>query len=383
MNSIAQYQDQIDTEWLQYFSIKKALATVGNHIEGLASTSTPERHTFDAYQRGLKYFLNWSGPQLTGAHYNDASIIDIAKLIMAHGAHLPSKPVIQAFIGHLKKKGLASSTIASKYMAPVRHYLDALNDQHIKATGETREYVYDCKQRILSARSVKNPPKETTTDKSALESYGTRLSYAQMSELFEKLKRDSKSLQGMRDFALILIAFDTGLRVAELQRMTLSCISREEGVYEVTVRGKRGNMSPVSLSDRPYEIMMQYIDLYNAGLDHHDPRRIDADTPIWQPLLHHSNYCKVGVNKYDPQQGMSTNAIRSTFQRVTKKHLGFAIQPHDARRTVAKILKDKDAPLENIQSKLRHSSLATTAIYIGKKRDLKSTRTDQYLNYDI
>jgi integrase len=301
---------------------------------------------------------------------------------MTHGAHLPSKPVIQRFISHLKQRGLASSTIASKYLAPVRHYLDALIDQHITATGEGREYVYDCKQRIQSARRTKNPRPETKTTISALESHGERLSYGELSTLFERMASIT-TLQGIRDYALIRVAFDSCLRVSELQRMTLSSFSREDDTWLITVRGKRGNMDPVTLSDAVYDIMTTYIDQYNAGLEPHDPRRIGADTPIWQPLLHHSNYVRVGLNGFHPDTGASTNALRNIFKRCTTKHLGREIKPHDARRTTAKMLKDMDAPLEVTQRKLRHSNLATTAIYIGKKQDHKSTRTDQYITFDI
>ncbi len=381
-NSIQHFSETVDTRWLQYFSIKKALVTVASHIDALPSNATPEKHTSNAYSRGLRYFLNWSGPQLPNNEYQRASLIDLAKLIMAHGAYLPSKPVIQRYISHLKQRGLSSSTIASKYLAPVRHYLSALVDQHISATGEEREYVFDCKQRIQSARRVKNPRKETKTTIAALESYGERLSYGELSTLFERMAEDT-SLSGIRDYALIRVAFDSCLRVSELQRMTLSSFSREDDTWLITVRGKRGNMDPVTLSDAVYDIMLTYINQYNAGLEQHDPRRINADTPIWQPLLHHSNYVPLGMNTFNPDKGASTAAIRGIFKRNTIKHIGREIKPHDARRTTAKMLKDMDAPLEVTQRKLRHSNLATTAIYIGKKQDHKSTRTDQYINFDI
>ncbi|NBQ82919.1 MAG: hypothetical protein EBU10_01630 [Alphaproteobacteria bacterium] len=140
-NSIAHTSHNVDTEWLQYFSLKKALITVADHVAQLPSSSTPEKHTWKVYQSGLKYFLNYtSGARLTGQAYDDADIQQIASLIMAHGAYLPSKEVVMRYIAHLKtEQGISARTIASRYLAPMRHYLDALIDQHIRVTGEARD----------------------------------------------------------------------------------------------------------------------------------------------------------------------------------------------------------------------------------------------------
>lgn len=381
--SIAQHKHSVDVEWLDYFSLSQAVVTMGAHIAALPSSSTPEKHTRRAYNRGVKKFLNYiSLYPVTGDAYHDMELMHLIQHIEIYGARLPAKNVILKFIGDLKDHGLSASTIASKYLAPVRHLLDALIDQHINTTGEEREYVYDCKQRLQSARRVKNPRAERKTTIAALESYGQRLSYSELSTLYERLTKDH-SLTGIRDYALIRTAFDTCLRVSELNRMTLSSFSREDDTWLITVRGKRGNMDPVTMSDRVYDIMLKYIDTYNSGLSDEDPRRIGADTPIWQPLIHGNNYAIIDNNGYDPQQGMSNNAIRNIFKRRTIQHLGREVKPHDARRTTAKMLKDMDAPLEVTQRKLRHSNLATTAIYIGKKQDHKSTRTDQYIEFTL
>lgn len=392
--SITQHNQQIDTRWLQFFDIKQAIHTVANHVAGLPSSDTPEQHTSYVYSTGLKYFINWSGPQLTGADYKNASLIELAELSYTYGAHMPTKNLIKAYIAHLKvERGLKAVTIGSKYLAPIRHYMDALIDQSPAVDGEDWVYIFQCKERISSARRVKNPQRETKTDKAPLEQHGVRLSYAELSTLYERMAQDTDNLTGLRNYAIITTAFDTCLRVAELARMTLNSITKDEDsdVYLVTVRGKRNNYTSVPLGADVYQIILDWVEAYNHDLAPDDPRRINADTALWQPLLHGSNHAHVGTNGYDPQQGMADRAIRNIFKRVSHQyrirldHDGQVVEfkPHDARRTTAKMMRDMGAEIEDIQEKLRHESPVTTAKYIGRKKDRNKANTANYIDFEV
>lgn len=356
--SIVTYEDDFAT-WQNYFSVEKALAAVAAHVASLPSSRTPEKHTQKVYESGLKYFLQWSVGQL------------------------PTEDLIQGFIGHLiSHKNLKPSTVNAKYLAPVRLYLRKLSGQQIKATGAIRDFVTDCREHIRAAAAVKSPrPQETTNISPLWNPKFTRLNLNQVNAVLRSL--DITTKLGMRDYALLHVAFSTGLRIAELHRITLSAIKPAGEVYLLTVRGKRSNSDPVSLSKAAYDDLCDWVDMYNAGLDSDDPRRIGDDSPVWQAMVHGDNYAQVGVNRFDPDKGMSMQSIRNVIERRTAEALGedYKLAAHDTRRTAAAIAYDAGMPLTDIQAMLRHKDAAVTLRYVGTKPDFESRSLANYVSF--
>ena len=126
------------------------------------------------------------------------------------------------------------------------------------------------------------------------------------------------------------------------------------------------------ISDRTYELIRAYVDLYNEGLEEDDPRRITQTSALWQPIFVGDNYWNIGTNHYDPECGLKGNAIRRMFidrtPDVLREELGLAenegIKPHDARRTVINGLIDAGLPLKVAQYVAGHSNIATTGQYL-------------------
>jgi site-specific recombinase XerD len=332
-----------ETTWLQYFDRRRALKGVADHCDTLPSATSDERYTHRAYRSGLEYFTQWAGPLM------------------------PDEDLMMDFIAHLKRdRGLKAVTIASKYLAPVRHYLKRLAKQHIPADGHERNFVHDCKERILAAAEIENPRSDETSNLAPLDQHGHRLSRAQIDEIFLGIERGT--IKGARDLALLYVGFTTGLRVAEIARMTLTTISPHEDHYLVRVRGKRNNFDPVPLDYDGHNLIMRYVACYNAPLDEDDPRRINEDTPLWQPLTRSSRHATPGKYPvgYDPQVGITPEAIALILKRRAGNAIHITLSPHDMRRTVAALARAERVPLEAIQQLLRHKNLATTARYIGK-----------------
>lgn len=356
--TIVSYDDE-NARWLDYFNIDKALAAVAAHVAALPSSRTPEKHTQKVYEAGLRYFLDWSAGQL------------------------PTEDLLQGFIGHLiSHKGLKPSTVNAKYLAPVRLYLRKLAGQQIRCTGAVRDFVSDCREHIRAAVAVKSPrPQETSNISPLWSPKFTRLNLTQVNAVLRSL--DITTLSGMRDYAMLHIAFSTGLRIAELHRITLSAIKPAGDVYLLTVRGKRSNVDPVSLSKAAYDDLRDWVDMYNNGLEPDDPRRIGDDTPVWQPLVHGDHYTQIGVNRFDPATGMSMQSIRNVIERRTSQALGedFKLAAHDTRRTAAAIAYDAGMPLTEIQAMLRHKDAAVTLRYVGTKPDFESRSLANYVSF--
>ena len=60
---------------------------------------------------------------------------------------------------------------------------------------------------------------------------------------------------------------------------------------------------------------------------------------------------------------MSSNGVYGIVQRCGRK-LGLSLTPEDLRRTLAQMLRNAGAPIEQIQLTLGHRTMATTVVYM-------------------
>jgi site-specific recombinase XerD len=354
MSEIILYQNQA---WLQYFDRQAALAAVAAHIATLPSSRTDEKHTRRAYQSGLQRFLSFMGDEL------------------------PTRDRVQSFIAQLVQQGLKSSTIGSKYLAPMRHYLINLADQHIEGlTGDARDLVSDCREDLRKAAKVPTPKSETTTNVAPLwRPEFVRLSVQQVNAVLRQI--DRSSIAGLRDYALLHMAFSTGLRLAEIARVSLSSIQPMGDGYLITVRGKRSNVDPVPISAGCYADIMAYVAAFNDPLDCDDPRLIQGSIPLWQPL--HKERFFIDASRYNPRKGMSHQGIRDVIAKRSRIALGkqYELAPHDTRRTAAAIAYDAGMPITDIQQLLRHKDSAVTMHYIGNKPNYHERALSTYVQF--
>jgi integrase len=339
--------------WLNYFDVRAAVESVMNHVAQLPSSQTDEKHTARVYADGLKYFLTW------------------------YGDRLPNEALVMQYIAHLLGRGLKSSTISSKYLAPLRLFLNKLVNQSIVCTEAERELVQDCKEAIRLALQIKSPKPATVSNIAPL--WRGEFKRLGSKEVNMVLRGLPDTLIGKRDYALLHIAFSTGLRLAELARISMGCIvaSPDGTTYLVTVRGKRGNVDPVSITHKCYADIVAWVQAYNALVEKEgdgveDPRYITKDTPLWQGLLHGGHLVKTST--YKPERGISHQALRDVIAKRTGEALGEdnALAAHDTRRTCAAIAYDAGMGIPEIQGLLRHKNPAVTLNYIGQKPDFNS-----------
>jgi integrase len=149
-----------------------------------------------------------------------------------------------------------------------------------------------------------------------------------------------------------------------------SSIKPHDDLYLCTVRGKRNNFDAVALSADARDGIVEWVDSFNGGLATDDPRRVGLHNSVWQALSRVGRYLEIGYNGYDPLAGLSHQGIRDVVARRTSI-LGqeYICGVHDMRRTAAAIADQHGMKLTDISAMLRHANVATTARYIGKKRN--------------
>lgn len=386
-------QDRHD--WLDHFDPVAAVRSVAAHVAALPSTrKTPEKHTSRTYEAGLSYFLAY----LSG-HLDDT------KQPIAYYATqpmpLPTEALMVDYIAHLSLRGLAASTIGSRYLAPARHWLRALIKQRPQVIGEERNRVEDYRAAIEDACNVSPPKPETSSTRSALYRHGNRLTTTQINDLFAIIAHEPQELTRKRDLALLYVGLTSALRVAELGRITLASITPADNCYEITVRGKRNQIDPVAVDSLAVDLIHDWVDAWNDAVGEGDLRRIGPHTPIWQHIRVNGEpanedqlaWKKAWDYTADPNStpvrtvptheiernlkpkpkggvcyvsiGIARQNIARIIRLRAKQALGIVVSPHDLRRSYAARAKEAGLDLTAISRQLRHQSIATTQRYIG------------------
>jgi site-specific recombinase XerD len=158
---------------------------------------------------------------------------------------------------------------------------------------------------------------------------------------------NTATLAGKRDKAILELFFSTGLRLAELRSLNRKDLNFR--TREISVRGKRGKLRLVFLSDRAVDSLKDYLD---GRLDHLHPlfiryvRRVTNELPPGEQFrLSRISIYKI-VKKYALRAGIVTNP-----------------SPHTLRHSFATNLLRSGADLRSVQELLGHKDLSTTQIY--------------------
>jgi len=158
---------------------------------------------------------------------------------------------------------------------------------------------------------------------------------------------DTSTRIGKRDKAILELFFSTGLRLEELRQ--LNCKDVNLKTREIPVRGKRGKMRVVFISDRAADTLRIYLD---GRLDHLAPLFIRNPDRV--------------LNVMPP--GEEFRLSRVSIRKIVKKYASMAgtvtsPSPHTLRHSFATELLRAGADLRAVQEMLGHKDLSTTQIY--------------------
>ncbi len=158
---------------------------------------------------------------------------------------------------------------------------------------------------------------------------------------------DTNTKNGKRDKAILDLFFSTGLRLNELRSLNIKDLNFD--TREISVKGKRGKIRVVFLSDVSVKSLKEYKE---ARLDHLSPlfiRNHDLATLELPP-------------------GEKFRLSRISIYNIVKK---YALQagivsdpsPHTLRHSFATDLLRNGADLRSVQEMLGHKDLSTTQVY--------------------
>lgn len=276
------------------------------------------------------------------------------------------------------------------YVSPVMIFIRMLSPKPIKlvmssdsmlmfAIMQKNQAVQQAMGELAVAGRVKSLPPDVIDTRPNLEAHGKRLSQNALFAILEPLQ-NAKTLREKRDKAILLGFAFSGLRISSMQRLTIASISEAGGnTYKVNLVHKGRKLKEVAMDEIAVWAIWDYVQSYNAQTaGPNDPRYIGPNIPIWRQLSRWGSVYKT-ENRAAP---MGHEGLRGIIQQRSSA-AGFSINPHDLRRTLAKIGRDLGMDYAELSAQLCHATIDQTMIYTGKLENLARRNIANLPGFDL
>ena len=230
---------------------------------------------------------------------------------------------IRAALARAVSEGRYAPATANKHLAALRGALKAAWRMGVM---ETDDYMRAVDLRPISGSRLPA---------------GRDVERSELAALLSHCRADD-SPAGVRDAAIIGLAYLSGARRAELVALHLDDVDTEPAAIRVLGKGGKQRLVPLSPTVEP--LLENWLEL-----------RGDSDGPLFCPIDRRGNL-RLGHT-------LSGEAIRQILSRRTVATGLAAISPHDLRRTYAGDLLDAGADLPAVQQLMGHASPSTTSRY--------------------
>ncbi len=262
------------------------------------------RNTIDAYRRDLSRYLQWLKSEGMG------SLKDIGRR------------EVRAFLGSLKKEGLAPSSIARGLVAVKLFHRFLVNEGYLKVDGTV----------------AMGSPKVWSRLPSVLK----------LNEVEKLLQVPDSTPLGIRDKAILELLYATGMRASEVISLELSHLDLDIGYVRCIGKGGKERIVPIGR-----EATIRLKDYLRRS----------------RPRL-----SKEGDKGFLFLTRLRKGFTRQSLWKLIKKYalragLKGDITPHTLRHSFATHLLEGGADLRSIQEMLGHADISTTQVYTHVDRE--------------
>jgi site-specific recombinase XerD len=239
--------------------------------------------------------------------------------------------------------------------------------KHIYIEAQARGVVVKNPVATLRADKVKNKPRDY-------------LRVSEVNDLFRAMVGDD--LLALRDRALFAVAFETGMRRAELCGLRVGDLTKVGGhwAFSHSTKGSDDDDAVVSrIRPAAYEPV-------RAWLDASGPR--PPESPLFVAVIKRGQAVRHEEVIYsipDPLRPLSHGAIADRLgvlmRRASLRH-DKPLSAHSIRRSLISNALENGAPLYTVQRSVHHANPMTTEGYDANRMAIQSTAAD-YLPYDF
>ncbi|RLD11563.1 tyrosine recombinase XerD [candidate division KSB1 bacterium] len=154
---------------------------------------------------------------------------------------------------------------------------------------------------------------------------------------------DIETLEGLRDFVILVMFYATGMRVSEVANLKLENLRFDQSVFRITGKGNKIRLAPMGEDLRKH--LQKYL-----------KRRQDEE----KLALEFNDYIFVKNRKEPFTREQIAALVRQYIKRVANVEKA---HPHALRHTFATHLLNEGADIMSVKELLGHASLNTTQIY--------------------
>ena len=167
---------------------------------------------------------------------------------------------------------------------------------------------------------------------------------------------------GLRDRTIMVLLYDSAIRVSELLSLNVSSINFLASPIYIRIHGKGDKERIVTITDKTAGHLQAYLKVYHANRT--------ADMPLFYTII------KGGADRMSP--GNVARIINKYASAIRAEHpnLPERIYPHMFRRTRACNLYQDGVELELVSRILGHASTQTTRIYAAPSMEMMRKAMD-------
>jgi integrase/recombinase XerD len=268
------------------------------YLDHLRVERSLSAHTLSSYGHDLSHFAGFA----EAAEQGEVEAVDL--------------DLIGAWLAELAKQGISARSSA-RYLSAVRGLMRFLVQE-----GTRREDPSALVQRPKFGKRLPRP-----------------LTVRQVIALIEQPA--TNSLRGLRDRALLSMAYAAGLRASELLNLTPGDVDLERGVVAAFGKGRKRRLVP--LGEVAVVHLKAYLSAWRAKHGESPPKFI---------------FCNPAGKPFTRQ--MFWRVVQKTAQRA---EIPGKVHPHRLRHSFATHLLTGGADLRTVQTLLGHSDIATTEVY--------------------
>lgn len=293
----------------------------------LTNQCSKSKHTVKAYRDSLtvfRRFISEQGLFIKTFTFNDCT-----------------RDFLLSFMEYLQAKGY-KQTSCNQRLAAIKSYMWYVSDGDIT-----------WQQNALSVSRV--PFLKVS------ESEKTIISETCLKALLAAPKHDKR---GIRDAAIMIVLYDSAIRLSELLSLNVSDVNLQHDVPYLRIRGKGDKERIVSISENTVGHLKQYLKLY------HSDESSDCNYVFYTVI--HGKACQMSPGNVERIINKYASEIQQDYPDMPTK-----VHPHMFRRTRATNLYQNDIDLELVSRILGHASTQTTRIYAKPSLDMMKKAMDK------